>query len=61
MLPAEGFGRGGKREGWKTYRCLPGKCYPKSEAMKLKTISRDEQLEKLRKRYAGRGAEGKTR
>ena len=29
--------------------------------MKLKTISRDEQLEKLRKRYAGRGAEGKSR
>ena len=29
--------------------------------MKLKNISRDEQLEKLRKRYAGRGAEGKSR
>jgi hypothetical protein len=29
--------------------------------MKLKTMSRDEQLEKLRKRYAGRGAEGKSR
>ena len=29
--------------------------------MKLKNISRDEQLEKLRKRYVGRGAEGKSR
>jgi hypothetical protein len=29
--------------------------------MKLKNISREEQLAKLRKRYAGRGAEGKSR
>jgi hypothetical protein len=29
--------------------------------MKLKTITRDEQLQKLRTRYAGRGAEGKSR
>ena len=29
--------------------------------MKLKNISREEQLEKLRKRYAGRGSEGKSR
>jgi hypothetical protein len=28
--------------------------------MKLKTISRDEQLERLRRRYGGRGAEGKS-
>ena len=29
--------------------------------MKLKNISREEQLQKLRKRYAGRGSEGKSR
>lgn len=29
--------------------------------MKLKNISREEQLEKLRERYVGRGSEGKTR
>jgi hypothetical protein len=29
--------------------------------MKLKTISREDQLEKLRKRYVGRGVEGKSR
>src|SRR5512144_1437224 len=46
---------------WKRYRCLTGKCYPKSEAMKLKNISREEQLEKLRARYVGRGPEGRSR
>jgi hypothetical protein len=29
--------------------------------MKLKTISRDEQLERLRRRYKSRGSEGKSR
>jgi hypothetical protein len=29
--------------------------------MKLKNVSREEQLERLRRRYAGRGAEGKSR
>lgn len=35
--------------------------HPKLEAMKLKTITRKEQLQKLRNRYAGRGAVAKSR
>ena len=46
--------------GMKRYRCLTGKCYHKTEVMKLKTISRDEQLERMRRRYEGRGPEGKS-
>ncbi len=48
-------------EGRKRYRCLTGKCYPKSEVMKLKSISREEQLERLRNWYRQRGSEGKAR
>jgi len=42
-------------------RCLTGKCYPKSEAMKMKSISREEQLERWRERYQKRGPQGKAR
>ena len=48
-------------EGWERYRCLTGKCYPKSEVMKLKSISREEQLERLRNLYGQWGSEGKAR
>ena len=56
MLPNEGIERGANnivasRENVTRNR----------EAMKLKTISREEQLEKLRRRYGSRGSEGKSR
>ena len=38
-----------------------GKILPEIGAMKLKTISREEQQGKLRKGYGGCGAEGKSR
>ena len=44
-----------------TYRCLTGKCYPRLEAMKMRFMSREERLERLRQRYGQRGLEGKRR
>jgi hypothetical protein len=37
------------------------KCYPKSEGMKLKTIGREGQLERLCNWYSQRGSEGRVR
>ncbi|MGD0904455.1 MAG: hypothetical protein ABR924_16070, partial [Terracidiphilus sp.] len=51
---------GGVWGGRKRNRCLTGKCYPKTEAMKMKTISREEQLERWRHRYKNRGIQGKA-
>ena len=48
-------------EGGGTYRCLTEKCYPILGAMKMKELSRTEQLEKWRGIYKQRNPEGKTR